>query len=87
MLEIEVRMVKRAPAVYKASAHIALECGSFTISDILLKEVNERVKVTLPLINFGTHQRPCVTLQGSLKKMLYSALFEEYEKIKEGMEQ
>ena len=76
---IEVRVNQTFPNRGKASAHIVLGPeNSLTISDISVWRENGKVNVSLPMSQFGGKKRPCITLQGNLKKDIHAVVAEQF---------
>ena len=81
--QIEVRVNQTSPTRGKASAHIILgDEESLTITDISVWEENEKVKISLPMNQYGGRKHPCITLQGNLKKNLIAMVAEQFLKLR-----
>lgn len=80
MEQIEVRINKISTTSAKGSVHVSIDDGSFTISNILIRENDGNLQVSLPLVKIGERKHPAITLQGGLKKRIFEALEREYQR-------
>lgn len=79
LMIVEARIKKITANIGRGSVHVDFGNGGITISDILVRDVEGMMKVTMPLVNVGENKRPCVTLQGTMKEVVFSALLDAYK--------
>lgn len=78
MTYIEVKTKKISTYRGKASVHLIFEDGSCTISNILIRQKGDQIKITMPLMEMGDNKRPCITLQGELKQDILAEIKKSY---------
>lgn len=82
---MEYRVTANAKAIDPTKARVSVhidfpETGGITITDILVREKDGKVRLTLPL---GTHgnEHPVCILRGNLKQRVFDAAIAAYQEI------
>lgn len=77
--KVEVRVSRYAPSRGKASVHVAMGEGGFTISNIAIWEENGKFRVQMPLVQLSGGKHPAITLQGEIKQKVLEEIAAQFK--------
>ena len=74
-MKIEVIITDRRISSARASVSVDAAFGGFTIKNILVRELNGKAKLTMPL---SQTLHPVITLRGDLKQQVQAIIWEAF---------